>query len=286
MRILIIGGTGRVGGAAARHLAGSGHEIQILTRSEEKAGDLPDGLTGVVGDLADPPSLDAPLQGVDAVFMVTPLAQDERTLGENGVAAARAARVRRFVYMSVHKGDEFPGIPHFASKVVVERAVATSGMEYTILRPGSFFQNDLRLVDVIREHGIYPHPVGRIGLSAVDVDDIGQAAAAALTGDAFTGRTIGIVGPEIRTGEANARVWAEVLGREVRYTGDDIDTWCANLRKGLPGWMAEDVCAMYREFLKHGLVAGDLDLADTRAILGREGRRYEEWVEETVNGER
>ncbi len=33
-------------------------------------------------------------------------------------------------------------------------------MEYTILRPNSFFQNDERLVDVIREHGVYPHPVG------------------------------------------------------------------------------------------------------------------------------
>ncbi len=285
MRILIIGGTGRVGRAAARRLAGGGHDLRVMTRDPQKARSLPEGQRGVVGDLDDPASLAGPLEGVERVFMVTPLDQQETTLGTNGVAAAREAGVRRFIYMSVQAADAFPEIPHFASKVPVERAVAASGMEYTILRPNSFFQNDERLVDVIREHGVYPHPVGRIGLSAVDVADIGECAARALTGDGFAGRTINVVGPEVRTGEDNARTWAEVLGREVIYTGDDIEAWCAQLRKALPEWLARDICTMYRQFLARGFAATDQDRAGTRELLGRDGRKYEDWVRERVKGE-
>lgn len=279
MRILIIGGTGKVGGAAARRLAGGEHEVRVMTRSAEKAGTDAPGLLRVVGDLAEPASLVSPLEGIEAVFMVTPLDLEETALGLAGVAAARKAGVRRFVYMSVHKADEYPGIPHFASKLRIERALVESGMDYVILRPNSFFQNDLALAGVIREHGVYPHPLGSVGVNSVDVEDVGAAAAAALADPAFDGRTLGIVGPEAQTGEGNAATWARVLGRPVTYVGD-LDAWEAQLSKFIHPRLARDVRGMYAEFQRNGLLASEADLADTRAILGRDGKRYEEWVEE------
>ena len=285
MRILIIGGTGRVGGAATRHLTGTGHEIRVLTRSEEKAGNLPDGIRGVIGDLGNPASLAGPLEGVEAVFMVTPLDENEAVLGLNAVAAAARAGVGRFVYMSVHQADAYPGIPHFASKVRIEKALADSGMAFTILRPNSFYQNDLAMLPVIRDHGIYPHPLGSKGVNSVDIEDIGAAAARALTDSTFQGRTLAMVGPEVQTGEGNAAIWSRLLGRPVTYAGD-LDAWEAQLRNFLTPRLAADVRGMYEEFQEHGLRASDADLADTRALLGREGRKYEEWAEESVRSEK
>ena len=285
MRILIIGGTGRVGSAAARCLAGGGHDLRVMTRDPQKARSLPEGQRGVVGDLSDPASLTGPLEGVEAVFMVTPLDQNETALGTNGLEAARNAGVGRFVYMSVHQADSHPDIPHFASKVKIERALADSGMAFVILRPNSFYQNDLALIPVMREHGVYPHPLGSVGVSSVDIEDVGAAAAHAVTDMAFDGRTLGVVGPEIQTGEANAATWSRALGRPVAYVGD-LDAWEAQLRNFLPPPLAADVRGMYARFLESGLLASKADLADTRDILGRDGRRYGEWVAEQVKADR
>jgi uncharacterized protein YbjT (DUF2867 family) len=284
MRILVIGGTGRVGSAAARALTGSEHDILVMTRDPQKALHLPDGQRGVVGDLADRASLAGPLEDVEAVFMVTPLDENEASLGLNAVAAAADAGVGRFVYISVHQADAYPGIPHFASKVRVENALADSVMAFAILRPNSFYQNDLALLPVIRDHGVYPHPLGSKGVNSVHIEDIGAAAARALTDSTFDGRTLAMVGPEVQTGEGNAAIWSRLLGRPVAYVGD-LDAWEAQLRNFLTPRLAADVRGMYEEFQKHGLRASDADLADTRALLGREGRRYEEWVVATVEGE-
>ncbi|MGH7658466.1 MAG: SDR family oxidoreductase, partial [Gemmatimonadales bacterium] len=240
--MLLIGGTGNVGGATARLLAGK-HDVRVLTRSPEKARSQPRGITGVVGDLADPASLTEPLEGIERVFMVTPLVPDETELGLNGVKAAVEAAIPRMVYMSVFQADSAPEIPHFASKVPIERGLATSGIPYTILRPNSFFQNDLRLLDVLRNAGVYPEPVGP-GINRVDVEDIAQAAVNALTLDGFEGRTLPVSGPEALTGSKIAEVWSKALGRPVRYTGDDLDGYCGQLKANLPESLARDLCLM------------------------------------------
>lgn len=49
----------------------------------------------------------------------------------------------------------------------------------------------------------------------------------ALTADGHghSGETYDLVGPDVVTGPSTAATWSEVLGREVRYGGDDLDAW-------------------------------------------------------------
>lgn len=68
MRVFITGATGYIGGAVARAVAGAGHEVVGLVRSEEAAERLrAAGLAAHVGDVADPASLRPALAGADAV---------------------------------------------------------------------------------------------------------------------------------------------------------------------------------------------------------------------------
>jgi len=63
----------------------------------------------------------------------------------------------------------------------IEDAIKSFDVPFTIIRPNYFFQNDASLKDVLMGLGIYPMPLGTVGVSAVDVRDIAEATAIALT---------------------------------------------------------------------------------------------------------
>ena len=54
MKFFIMGGTGFVGGSLIRHLFKKGHEVTALVRGEAKAGNLPSGITLIVGSPLEP----------------------------------------------------------------------------------------------------------------------------------------------------------------------------------------------------------------------------------------
>lgn len=286
MSTLIIGGTGTVGSEVVRRLLEKDEEVRILTRSEEKARELPEGAEGVVGDLTDPSTLDGVFEGAEKVFLLNAVSPSELQEGLIAVEEARRAGTDHIVYLSVHKVDADPRIPHFASKVAVEDAIQSTGIAYTFLRPNNFYQNDVWFKDAILEHGIYPQPLGAAGdpgSSRVDVRDVAKAAANALTGSGHRNRIYALVGPEPLTGEDCARIYSEALGREVRYGGSDLDAWEEQARQGLPAWLAYDFRIMYEMFLSEGFDASPEDREETRAILGGEPRPFEAFVRETAS---
>lgn len=284
MSTLILGGTGNVGGAVLQELLARGESgLRVMTRSDEKAAELPDGVEGVVADLTDPLTFNGAFDGADGLFLLNAVAMTELHEGLTALEEARRAGVGKIVYLSVQNPEEGPHIPHFASKVAMEWAIRDSGIPYTILQPNNFYQNDLWFKDAILQHGVYPQPIGEPGISRVDVADIAVAAANALTSDAYEGRAFPLVGPRVLTGEDCARTWSEALGREVAYGGSDLDAWEKQAREMLPAWMAWDFRVMYDMFHEGGFVGTDEDLRATREIVGREPRSFDDFTREVAS---
>lgn len=282
MNILVTGGTGTVGSAVVGRLLERGGSalVRVLSRSPSKTRDLPAGVEGAIGDLARPDTLLGPFTGTDALFLLVALAQDETQQGLAAVEAAKQAGVRRIVYMSVAHLEDFPEIPHFASKVPIERAVKQSGLEFTILRPNSFFQNDVAYADAIKNFGVYPDPIGSAGLSRVDVRDIADAAVASLMDAGHDKKTYGLAGPEALTGESTAAIYSRHLRRPVRYGGDDLNAWSQHARATLPEWLVRDLAIMLSAFQKKGLVATDAELRMQEEVLGHAPRRFDDFAAE------
>jgi uncharacterized protein YbjT (DUF2867 family) len=281
MTHLILGGTGTVGSAVVRALLEKGQTVRVLTRSAEKAKALPAGVTGVVGDLLDPSTYGTVFtRDLDGVFLLNAVAPSELQEGLSALHEAKRAGVKRLVHLSVHNVTDGPHIPHFASKIAIEHAIRESGVPYTILQPNNYMQNDAWFLEVIAKHGVYPQPLGNVGVSRVDVRDIAVAAVNALTGPGHANQTYALVGPRAWTGEATAAEWGQALGREVRYAGDDLVSWAEQQRKFLPGWMVYDFGIMYELFQTRGLKASGAQLEETQAILGAPPRRYEDYVAE------
>ena len=280
MRVMVTGGTGSVGSQVAQRLIARGDEVAVLTRGAGKA--VPQGAQAVVGNLGDPATVRKAFQGFDALFLlavVSPAETQEGLLGFNG---ARDCGVRRIVYLSVQDAEEAPHLPHFGGKLPIELALAKSGLEHTVLRPNNFYQNDYWYKDAMLQYGVYPQPIGGAGLSRVDVRDIADAAVAALTSDGHSGETYDLVGPDAWTGESTAAAWSAALGREVRYAGDDLDSWEEQNLRYQPPALAYEFRMMYQFFQDHGLKATAEALARVERLIGHPPRRFEDFVAETA----
>lgn len=282
MKVLVIGGTGTVGSHVVRELLTRGAEVSVLTRSVEKATALPGGARAVIGDLLDPKTVCTVFEGQDGVFLLNAVSATEAHEGLMGVNGARMAGVGRLAYVSVHNVDLAPHLPHFGSKISIEIAIKASGIPYTILRPNSYLQNDYRYKEVMLGHGVYPQPMGHVGLSRVDVRDIAEAAAVALTTGEHAGETYNVVGPNPWTGAATAEVWSRALGKSIAYGGDDLDAWEAKMLPFIPAWMVFDLRLMYAFFQEKGLKAAPDDIERLTKLLGHSPRTFEDFAEETA----
>lgn len=286
MTILVTGANGTIGRQVVEQLARRGADVRALVRDTAKAS-FPDGVAVVQGDLLDVDSMRSALNGVSTLFLLNAVAPDEFTQALITLNAARAAGVNKLVYLSVIHSDVYVNVPHFAGKFGVERMIEQMGFAATILRPAYFINNDLMIKDVVLGQGVYPMPIGSIGLAMIDARDIGEIAALELirretSNDDLPINRINLVGPQTLTGADVAVIWSEVLARPIAYGGDDTARFEQSLRNFMPSWMAYDMALMSERFLSDGMLpeAGDADRLTT--LLGRPLRSYRDFAVEVA----
>lgn len=282
MKILAIGGTGTVGSQVIQQLVERGAAVRALVRNKESAQKLPKQVEAAIGDLLDPVSVQTALEGVDKLYLLNAVVPDELTQGLIAYDLAKKLKLKQVVYHSVFRAEHFPDVPHFAAKVMIENAIKTFDVPFTIIRPNYFYQNDVSVKDAIMGAGIYPMPLGTPGISAVDVRDIAEASAIALTTDGHVGKTYNLNGPEVLSGAAVASIWSGLLGKEIQYPGEDMDGFEAQMRRHAPAWSAFDIRMMFQGYLERGFGAEHEDVATLTALLGHPPRRYEDFAKETA----
>src|SRR6266404_3554610 len=117
MKILVTGGTGRVGTAVVQALLRGDASVRILTRN--KAAKLPIEVEAAVGDLLNHDSVQSALNGVDKLFLLIGNAADELGQALLGFAAARQAKVENLTYLLVYEVERFLDVAHFVAKHAV-----------------------------------------------------------------------------------------------------------------------------------------------------------------------
>jgi len=281
MKILVTGGTGHVGSEVVKELQKRKAEIRLLVRKQEAR--PTEGVQVVVGDLLDPVSMEKALQGVDKLYLLNAVTPDELTQGLIAYDLAKKLKLKHIVYHSVFRVEHFKDVPHFASKLAIESALREFDVPFTIIRPNYFFQNDASLKDPLTKAGVYPMPLGTVGISAVDIRDIAEATAIVLTSDGHQGKTYNLNGPEVLSGPGVASIWSKLLGREIRYPGDNMDAFELQMRERAPSWSAFDIRMMFQGYLERGFVAESGDLETLTELLGHSPRRYEDFAREIAH---
>jgi uncharacterized protein YbjT (DUF2867 family) len=280
MKTLVIGGTGHVGSEVVKELRKRNVDVRVLARQTGAKSLL--GVEVVIGDLLDPVSIEKALKGVDKLYLLNAVTPDELTQGLIAYDLAKKLNLSHVVYHSVFRVEHFKDVPHFASKLAIESTIREFGVPFTILRPNYFFQNDASFKDLLTKMSVYPNPLGTVGISAVDIRDIAEAAAITLTSDQHFGKTYNLNGPAILSGPNAATIWSKLLGREIKYAGENMDAFEAQMRKKAPSWAAFDIRMMFQGYLERGFVAEDGDIATLTGLLGHAPRAYEDFARETM----
>jgi len=224
--VLVVGATGRQGGAVARHLLQRAIPVRALSRNPGKPAAVALARSGaevVGGDLDDRASLTKAMEGVSGVFSVQNWwetgASREIQQGRNVADAAKDARVPHLVYSSVGGAERNTDITHWKTKWAVENHVRQLGLPATILRPAGFMENYYipavekaliggTLLDAVRPDKPY---------QLICADDAGAFAAMAFAKpDVFIGKAIEIAGDEL-TNPAIAAAFGRVMGRPVKF---------------------------------------------------------------------
>jgi uncharacterized protein YbjT (DUF2867 family) len=280
MKILVVGGTGSVGAEVVKALVKRNADVRLLVRKEgapEMAG-----VEVSIGDLLDPVSVAMAMDGVEKIYLLNAVVPDELTQGLIAYDLAKRLKLKHVVYHSVFAVDRFKDVPHFAAKLAIENAIREFDVPFTIIRPNYFMQNDASLKDALTKGGVYPMPLGTVGISAVDVRDIAEATALALTSDAHFGKVYNLNGPELLSGPKIASIWSTLLGKEIRYTGHDMDAFEEQMRNRAPSWSAFDIRMMFQGYLERGFAAEPGDVETLTQLLGHPPRRYEDFAAETA----
>jgi len=214
---LVVGATGRLGGAVVERLLQRGERVRVLVRPSGPERDAlrahaPERLAAlgaelVEGDLTKPQTLVRALEGVRwalSTASATKRAGDDtlESVDVDGTSAlaraARAAGVRQLVYVSAHLADADGARPVLREKGLAERALAESGAPVTVLRPTKFMQDWIGALVVrqVRETAaagaarVQLVGGGDVSVSFVDEDDVAALAVAVLGRDETVGETL------------------------------------------------------------------------------------------------
>lgn len=234
MKVLVTGGSGFVGRHLAPRLQSEGFDVVALSR--HRSG--PRGVDVVRGDVGDRPSLDAALEGVDAVVHLVAIITErgEQTFDrvnvggtKNLLEAMRARGVERLVHLSALGTSADDRFPYLRSKWQGEEAVRASDRSYTILKPSvlhgegaGFFRP---IVWSLRWAPVYPMVArGRTRFSPLWIEDLGRCVVASLRG-AHERATLDIGGPEVLTFADIVRLVMEALGKKRRIVSTPV--WAA-----------------------------------------------------------
>jgi uncharacterized protein YbjT (DUF2867 family) len=153
MNVLVVGATGSIGRLVVEEAIRRGHAVRAFVRTQGKGRQLPVHAQRVIGDVTSPDSLVAAVDGVDGIVF---------TLGSDGsgkvgaeavdyggvrnVLNAVGSRNARIALMTAIGVTNRTGDYNLATEACdwkrrAERLVRSSGLPYTIVRPGWFDYN-------------------------------------------------------------------------------------------------------------------------------------------------
>jgi uncharacterized protein YbjT (DUF2867 family) len=222
MKIVVIGGSGRVGSNVARRLGAQGHDAVPASPST--------GVDAVTGE-----GLDEAMEAADVVVDVSnaPVWEDDAvrefftTSTRNLLAAERRAGVGHHLAVSIVGCDRLPDSGYLRAKVAQEAEIRAGSTPYSILRATQFFEFLDQIIELGDEDGHVRLTTGL--LQPVAADDVAATAAMLAVGGPVND-VVELGGPEALGVDAWARRLFDARGdrREVvsdshaRYFGTEL----------------------------------------------------------------
>jgi len=219
MKIVLAGAYGNLGSDVFRALLAAGHEVVAADMIEKDLG-LSGNFTFRKLDVTDPQALKGLCDGADAVITTVGLTKASATADNyqidyhgnlNLLNEAKAAGVRKFIYISVLKADMAPKVPMLHAKYLMEQELKKSGVDYIIYRPTGYFYDIVKVFRPMVEKGKVTLLGGKpVSANVIDTPDFADYIVRHLDDKNLT---VSIGGRETYTYEQIARMCFEAAGK-------------------------------------------------------------------------
>ena len=248
--ILVVGGTGMLGGTIVRRLLERGDEVRALVR--DPAGEMllkEAGAETVSGDLKDPASLRAACEGISTMITTANSVarggdDNVQTVDLDGnrnlIEAASRSGVEHFIFVSAQGEDAGSPVPFLRAKGITSRRLRESGMAYTVLMPDAYMDVWIPLVLSPAAAG---QPVTLAGEGTrkhylVAVEDVAGYAAGAVRNEDAIDRDFLIGGPEPLSWRDVVSTYEDVKGVSVEIQNLQPGASMPGFPEGAAGFMA------------------------------------------------
>jgi len=274
-RIAVTGATGNVGSALVRLLAEAGSDVVAIARRPRPADDepAPGSVRPVAADLADPSTLVGALDGVEALFLLVAGDDPHAVLD-----VAKRSGVGHVVLLSSQGALTRPA--HYPHPVAFEDAVRSSGLGWTVLRPGGFATNAFQWVPGVRSARTVEAPFVDVALPVVDPADIAAVAARVLTdvvggaGSVHDGAAYTLTGPAAVSPRDQAGAIAAAIGDDVRVVELDRHAALARMSAVMPPAVAAATLGVLGEPTADEATVSP----DVARLLGRPASSFADWA--------
>ena len=252
-KIVVLGGTGFVGGHLVPRLQRDGHAISVLSRNRDRhreLGMLPRVMV-VNADVHDHAALVRHLAGADAAINLVGILNERggdgsgfrkahAELTETLIAACVVAGVPRLLQMSALRAGEGESF-YLQTRGEAEARVKAAPLKWTLFRPSVIFGPGdglfFRFAQLLRIAPVLPLARAHAKFAPVHVGDVAEAFARSLIHPHTAGRTYELAGPDvIELGEL-VRWTARMIGKRrlVIALPDALGFMQACIGEWLPG---------------------------------------------------
>ena len=216
-------------------------------------------------------SPDAYLEGVERLFILTAYTVDMLKQSKALIDQARKSGVKHIVHLGACGSDD-TDVAHYGWHQFVEHYIEWSGISYTHLRPEIFMQNLFGYGGLPAvSNGVIRYYMGHARLSWIDVEDIGEVAAAVLKNpEAHKGQTYRL-GYDAKTYDEIAEIFSQVIGQPFRYEARPPKEFLDRVLAagGDPAYMD----CVYNSFMRlsgEGILGSDETFDNFNRITGRQ----------------
>ena len=225
--VVVVGGTGLLGGQVVTALLDRGNRVRALVRPISDASRLMRaGVEIASGDMMDPASLRRAMDGADAVVSTAAgytrhskgdTFEIDTTGNRNLADAADQAAVRRFVLTSIVTCDQTPQVPHFWHKKLAEDRLEELGVPFVSLRPGAFLDQITRMGgDPFAKRRLFWFGSPTIPLTYVLTSHLAGYLADAVDAPGVDGQRIDIGWDRPVSMQEIAQISGRLLGKQIR----------------------------------------------------------------------
>ena len=268
--IAITGATGQLGHHVIEQLLKTvpASQIVAIVRNPAKAGVLSQqGIDVRQADYADQAAFTSALRGVEKLLLISSSEVGQRApQHQNVINAAKAAGVKFIAYTSLLHADTSPLGLH-VEHVATEKALAESGIPFTLLRNGWYTENYLASAPPALEHGVFIGSAGDGKIASATRADYAAAAAKVIAEEGHAGKVYELAGDNAWTLSELAAELSKQSGKSVKYQNLSEADFSAALKSvGLPAGLAEMLADSDTGASKGGLFDDSHTLS---ALIGR-----------------